>query len=354
MQLKIFLGIVFFLVPMVKGAEVICYVGSWVPESINKLDRSLCTSFLIAFATIDGNGRVVPPPNINDFLSLKTPTSKTLLSIGGATQTSWQNAISFRDLFALSCLQVCQTYGLDGVDIDWEFPSPGDRDQYTALLSVVSTYLKPQGLQVTVAISAGNWQVNENNIYNFPTLVNVVDGFNLMTYDIHMDEEWDIWYGTGFNAPKTDDRGESIESGVQLILSKGVPSEKIYAGIPFYGRIYQLQDPNIHALGSPFVPGYQSGNEIQNVPSYNSYCYKLNDPSWTIEWDNYRSSPFMYKGVEWMSYENEQSVADKARLSTQYNLGGVMIWAVYQDDLDGVCGVKQPLLRSVNSAIGRI
>lgn len=62
----------------------------------------------------------------------------------------------------------------------------------------------------------------------------------------------------------------------------------------------------------------------------------------------------MFKDDEWISYEDVESITQKSQLANRvnYNLAGVMIWAVHQDDIDGVCGSKQPLLKAVNRALG--
>lgn len=63
----------------------------------------------------------------------------------------------------------------------------------------------------------------------------------------------------------------------------------------------------------------------------------------------------MFRGNVWISYEDQQSVTDKANLANTYNLGGVMLWSLNQDDYDGVCSsCKWPLLKSLNVAVGRV
>lgn len=68
------------------------------------------------------------------FTSLKTnyTTLETWISVGGwsfsdpgSTQTAWSNMASTsanRASFISQLLQFIQTYGFDGVDIDWEYP----------------------------------------------------------------------------------------------------------------------------------------------------------------------------------------------------------------------------------------
>lgn len=63
----------------------------------------------------------------------------------------------------------------------------------------------------------------------------------------------------------------------------------------------------------------------------------------------------MYSGNMWISYEDQQSITDKANLANKYNLGGVMTWALHQDDYDGVCSsCKWPLLSALSVAVGHI
>lgn len=83
-------------------------------------------------------------------------------------------------------------------------------------------------------------------------------------------------------------------------------------------------------------------------------CQRINDSSWTRIYDSFRSSPYMFRNDEWLSYENVQSVAEKAQLIQEHSLGGVMIWSIQQDDIDGICGPKQPLLKSINQSLGRL
>lgn len=57
----------------------------------------------------------------------------------------------------------------------------------------------------------------------------------------------------------------------------------------------------------------------------------------------------------WISYEDQQSITDKANLANKYNLGGVMTWALNQDDYDGICSAcKWPLLNALSAAVGHI
>lgn len=117
---------------------MVCYVPSWGPDLTNKINPSYCSIFVIAFGTLDGNGNVGLPDNFANFKKLKTANSKLLLAVGGATAGTavfQQNAATAasRARFAKNVLNLVVANGLDGIDIDWEFPDASDRSTFVAL-----------------------------------------------------------------------------------------------------------------------------------------------------------------------------------------------------------------------------
>lgn len=173
-----------------------------------------------------------------------------------------------------------------------------------------------------------------------------------MAYDMHMDESWDSSFGVYFNAPVKANSGDSVDQGINFFLQGGAPASKLNVGVPFYARTYQLSDSSRNAPGSPFNGGLQQ--QDANKPAYNVYCPNIKSSAWTKKRDSLTMCPYMYNGNQWIAYEDEQSIIDKANLANKYNLGGVMLWSLNQDDYDGVCSTcKWPLLKALNSAIGR-
>lgn len=117
-----------------------CYIPTWGPDITNKVDTRHCSVFVIAFGTLDASGNVGVPANFADFKKLKTSNSKLILALGGAsagTSIFKQNAATTasRATFAQNCLNLVKNNGLDGIDIDWEFPDSSDRGTFVALHS---------------------------------------------------------------------------------------------------------------------------------------------------------------------------------------------------------------------------
>lgn len=225
---------------------------------------------MVAFGNIQLDGSIKLPPNINRYLALKSPNTKVLLSLAG-TQAAWtfvSGTNQGRSKLALECLLVCRVHGFDGVDTDWEFPDPVDRNNFVLMHKEIYELLQPLGYSLTAAVSTGKWRITNLDIYDFPELSKYVDAFNLMTYDMHMDAAWDIEFGVNFNAPIRAKKGDTLETGIQRCLDKGADKSKLFVGIPFYGRIYKLQNPNLNAVGSPFVEGYQKNDTYNHIPAY--------------------------------------------------------------------------------------
>lgn len=69
-------------------------------------------------------------------------------------------------------------------------------------------------------------------------------------------------------------------------------------------------------------------------------------------------SPFVSDGIEWLSYENEQSIACKTNFVRTNGYGGVMVFSLNADDWRGSCdgadnttGIKLPLARKVYATL---
>jgi GH18 family chitinase len=119
------------------------------------------------------------------------------LSVGGWTFNDPPTSHIFSDLvsddanvkkFIISALSVMQAYGFDGIDIDWEYPAaydrggkPSDKDNYTKFMKKVkSAFQSKYGLSFTAPSSY--WYLQH---FDIPSLIDVVDFVNVMSYDLH-------------------------------------------------------------------------------------------------------------------------------------------------------------------------
>lgn len=119
-----------------------------------------------------------------------------------------------RGAFVQNLKAFVDEYGLDGADIDWEYPDQGESSQnFLALIEELRAAM-PDKLLTTAVVSYGD----EHGL-GIPTeSFELFDFVNIMTYD-----------GPDHGTMEQFERGLSYWSG------RGLPKEKIVMGAPFYG-----------------------------------------------------------------------------------------------------------------------
>ena len=176
-----------------KKAEpvVVAYVTSWtqvVP------DPTVMTHLNYAFGHVNEqfNGvRIDNEQRLRSLVSLKRqqPSLRVMLSIGGWGSGRFSEMAASdenRRAFAADCRRVCNEFGLDGIDIDWEYPtqnsagissSPQDTENFTLLMRDLRQALG-KSLWLTLA-SVGSAQY-----IDFRSCVQYLDLVNVMAYDM--------------------------------------------------------------------------------------------------------------------------------------------------------------------------
>ncbi|CAG0912611.1 unnamed protein product [Notodromas monacha] len=263
--------------------------------------------------------------------------------------------------FAVNVRTFLAWTGLDGLDIDWEYPGwhrPWqERPMFLALLAELrkefDTALPPLSRRLYISVAAAASRGIMESAYIMPDMGKYVDWINLMAYDYH----GFVWYMpfTGHNAPLEAAKNENgtfselnVHWSVQRWLDWGLPKEKLVLGIPTYGRSFRLVRPEVHDIGSPALGG--------GWTNFTDACSILNSADGVRVWDSDSQVPYTYRNGtrDWISYDDEESVAKKVQFSREFQLGGVMVFSLDADDHEGVvCSVgrknkkKFPLLRRI-------
>lgn len=292
---------------------VIAYVTSWssiIPDP-NRLTHINYT-FGHVNQTFDGV-RIDNENRLKEIVKLRVRNNKLkiLLSIGGWESGRFSEMAADRNLrksFVEDCKRVVKEFDLDGIDIDWEYPtsnaagisaSADDKDNFTRLMNELRTVLGNEKL-LTLATAAGA------NYYDFPSFVESVDLVNIMTYDMGVPP-----YHHSALYPSPFTRISGSES-VDLHLKAGVPLEKIVLGIPFYGK---SKDRSLRGLN------------FQNISDYD----------FIEKWDDAAKVPYLVDQLDEIVfvYENPQSIGCKCDFILEKNLRGAMFWEYSDDDKNG-------------------
>lgn len=151
------------------------------------------------------------------------------------------SSVPNRQKFIASLVRYVHKYGLDGVDIDWEYPVADDRGGAPADLSNFVLLCKDikkafdatdPGWQLTVTLPSSYWYLRG---FDVRALEKHVDWFNVMTYDIH--GAWDqknAWTGPYL---KGHSNITEMEEGLDLLWRNSIAADKVVMG---YGRSTSL------------------------------------------------------------------------------------------------------------------
>ncbi|PLN91951.1 chitinase, partial [Klebsiella pneumoniae] len=258
--------------------------------------------------------------------------------------------------------------GLDGIDLDWEFPvngawglvasQPADRDNFTALLKSLREAVGEQKL-VTIAVGAN--AESPKSWVDVKAVAPVLNYINLMTYDMAYGTQYfnsNLYDSSHWPTVAAADK-YSADFVVNNYLAAGLKPSQMNLGIGFYGRVpKRAVEPGIDwttadAQNNPVTQPYFGPQQIALFASlgydlskdtyvkYNDIVGKLlNDPQkrFTEHWDDEAKVPWLSvqsaegKPLFALSYENPRSVAIKADYIKAKGLAGAMFWEYGADD----------------------
>ncbi len=295
---------------------IVAYVTSWTNEVP---DPSTMTHINYAFGhvndTFDGV-RIDNPDRLRMIVGLKAqnPALRVMLSVGGwgSGRFSEMAATSEnRMAFARDCKRVVEEFGLDGIDIDWEYPtqssakissSPQDTENFTLLMRDLRKVLGKQRLVTAATVCNANY-------IDFRSCIQYMDLVNVMAYDMG-------------NAPKhhaalfpSPHAGYCTSSqAVEAHLKAGVPREKLVMGVPFYGK------------GKRDDEGLREYRHSGRLPE--GYAH---------HWDDEGRFPYITnaQGEFVWGYENARSLAEKCQYILDNHLRGGMYWDYASDTPQG-------------------
>jgi chitinase len=305
---------------------VVAYVTSWSKVTP---DPSLVTHINYAFGhvnkTFDGV-RIDNPARLQSIAALKrrNPRLKVLLSVGGWGSGGFSEMAASpwrRASFARSCRDAVARYGLDGIDIDWEYPginaagissSPRDTEHFSLLMRDLRSAL---GANRLLTLASAN---NAGHV-DFREVAPVVDFVNIMAYDMA-------------NVPKhhaalfaSPNAGQTADASVNAHLRAGIPACKLVLGMPFYGH------------GVKPVSGFLDYSEVIRLRGY------------ARRWDAAAKVPYLVDGRGRIvcCYDDPASLQMKCEYIKARGLLGGMYWDYAGDDSRGT------LRRTVYSALRR-
>ena len=268
--------------------RVIAYVTDSIVPEIIPYDR--LTHINYAFLIPNEDGTFVAFSNSWKLKKIVSDAHdagvEVLISVGG---WGWEKEfevmaadLSSRAAFIENLKVFVDEHDLDGVDIDWEYPLPGESAENFVLLSQELREAFPDKLLTTAVVSYG---ATAEGMLDETFLI--YDFFNVMTYD-------GAEHGTM----------QQFTDGMTYWQDRGLPAEKTVMGVPFYSRPNEISYRKI----------VEADPQAANTDA--------------IEW-----------GGKLETYNGVPTIQEKTQLSLE-NAGGIMFWTLEHDAIDDLSLLK--------------
>ncbi|KAF7265572.1 hypothetical protein GWI33_021026 [Rhynchophorus ferrugineus] len=366
------------------GKTIYCYFESWTVYrpgngkfDIEDIDPTLCTHVAFTFLGIQENGSIsILDPWESDsdglngfqrFVNLKNqnPNLKVIVSMGGWNEMSEKYSevvadATKRTVLKNEVLAFIQAHKFDGFDFDWEYPArrdsenPEDKQNFVLMLRELKAAFEPHGYILSAAVNGAKRNIDVS--YDVPSLSEILDHINVMSYDFH--GEFDdyvghhtLLYSSAIDA-EYNNSDWNINDGINYWLELGADPSKINLGIATYARTFTLEDASNTALYAPIKGGGTPGpyTRMDGVLGYNEICELYPNVA-----DIYDADQKVYHkivGDQWIGYENVASITTKVNYALSKNLGGFMVWSFDTDDFLGICGGgRYPLINAIKTTL---
>lgn len=155
-----------------------------------------------------------------------TAGTKVLLSVYGGLAPAALQAVrsanstsAGRSAGVRSIMRIVEDFNLDGVDMDWEYPT-GQGSDFAALMATLRGALPGDKLLSAAVIAGANFSAG---LAIQRPVFDIVDWLGIMTYDDNLAGQPHASY-------------DFMVQYCNQWLARGLPADKLVAGIPFYAR----------------------------------------------------------------------------------------------------------------------
>ncbi|KAF5382647.1 hypothetical protein D9615_002709 [Tricholomella constricta] len=326
----------------------------------NEMDWTGYTHAHFAFAIISQSFELVIAnediPLLNQLVARKSEFSglQVIIAVGGWDFSELEPT---RDLFSLmiatsssratfisSATAFLANYGLDGIDIDFEYPGAMERNgpatdtpNLTAFFNELRAALP--STSISVAAPAGFWFLRGFEIDKIASSVSYI---NMMSYDYHGPWDTNITGQAPVTSPHTSLL--DMETSALLYIRAGIDLSKVNLGLAWYGRTYRLSDKtcvgyNCTMLGggtpgrctgaSGYLAQFEvlelaaAGNTVSLDPS--SQTYWLNDPDGDL-----------------VTFDQADTWQVKENFAATTCFGGTFVWSIDQANVGDSGGGSDP------------
>ncbi|KAJ2415386.1 hypothetical protein H4218_000912 [Coemansia sp. IMI 209128] len=281
---------------------------------------------------------------------------KMLVAVGGQGNFSNHLALALstpsgQSTFVSNAMSFVKSYGLDGIDVDWEYPT-NLQDAENLLSTLQATR---QALDSSFGKGA---KVLTITLYNHPYLGPGVPAVDYKPYADAVDYAFTMAYDyfgswadySAPNAPFIDVPfyPGSFRNTTDAWLKAGWPANKLVAGLAYYGHSSVVTSDMSTNTTNQYVPIFNHTSIDGPVSGIaGTWTWRdLRDPAngalsgprtaksgWVRTWDAVTMTPWLYRKSDslYIGYDDEDSLGVKIDYTLRKDLAGVMIWEIGYD-----------------------
>ncbi|XP_077522169.1 chitinase-3-like protein 1 [Amblyomma americanum] len=292
---------------------------------------------------------------LND-LKKRNPKLKILLAVGGPrdpVEKYWQffRAMHLWRDTVLSLAQWLKTYDFDGVVFDFFSGTSTAQDSIRTwdTARLIHPFLRDIRTKFQVDYIT-DWRIVltlpafdsvTQRLFDIGRLSEVVNFFFVKTNDC-----LEFPKGSGLNVPRSMDMTDIDRA--ELVVQRGGQRLSVVLDIPLSGSTYSAMGSGsgVHTVFTGRAGPY---TKQQGFLSSYEVCDQLRS-GWTQERFGEEACPFLRHDEEFVAYEDEQSILQKAKMVMGRKYRGVAIRTVDLDDYTGSCAGKTQLLKTLRSS----
>ena len=287
----------------------------------------------------EGTGFVIANTNYLKRLAAyktKYPKLKILLMVGGWGKNADGFSMMARDpdkrkAFCQNCAKACDEYGIDGVDLDWEYPGYGAKDG-----DYVNGYSTDDEKNFTILVKELREALGVNRLISYAAsdsgkymdhkaALEYVDYINVMTYSMG-----DPPYRHNSPLYKSFQNPRGGAESIEIFYGKGVPYNRMNYGIAYYGHGDGTVYPSsvqYWRINDILTKGtWTKDGKTHDVTGYNKRY-----------WDATGMVPYLgdASGRMYASYEDLESIEIKIKYIKNKGLLGAFGWEYREDEATG-------------------